>query len=157
MTGMLVIGIGNDFRCDDAAGLEVARCVRARAPAGIEVMELDGEPSGLVDAWSRAGTVVVVDAVASDDPPGTIHRIVIGPDDRVAPASHDRRSTHAMGLGHAVEFGRALDRLPDHLLLVGITGAAFGHGQGVSPQVRAAIDRVVDELCRERVTADVHE
>jgi Ni,Fe-hydrogenase maturation factor len=50
----LVIGIGNPDRGDDAAGLAVARNVRAAAPAGVAVIELDGDQLALLDAWDGA-------------------------------------------------------------------------------------------------------
>jgi hydrogenase maturation protease len=57
-------GIGNADRGDDAAGLAVARLVRAAAPAGVTVLELDGDQLELLDARDGAAEVYLVDAFA---------------------------------------------------------------------------------------------
>ena len=67
---MRVIGIGNPLRGDDAIGLLVARRVRELADPEVEVMELEGEPARLIDAWQGAGLAVVVDAVKTGAPAG---------------------------------------------------------------------------------------
>ena len=69
-----VIGIGNPLRGDDAVGLLVARRVRELAGPEVEVMELEGEPSRLIDAWQGARLVVVVDAVKSGAAEGAVMR-----------------------------------------------------------------------------------
>jgi len=143
----LFIGIGNPLRGDDAAGLLVARALRAREPEGIEVLELEGEPVDLIEAWDGAEAVAVADAVASGGDPGEVHRIdaVAGP----LPATLAGASTHAMGLAEAVELARALDRLPPRLLVYGIEAASFETGAEPSPAVRAAAERVADMVVEE--------
>jgi hydrogenase maturation protease len=146
--GVVVIGVGNPVCGDDGAGIEVARRVRARGDPRLRVLELDGEPSRLIDAWAGAKRAVVVDAAASGSPPGTIRRI-----DAVAvplPAGLRTASTHALGVADAVELARALDRLPSRLVVYGIEGERFGAGDPLSPPV----DRAVDELAA-RILAEV--
>jgi hydrogenase maturation protease len=139
-----VIGVGNEWRRDDAAGLAVARRLRGRLPAHVSVLEHEGEPVALVDAWSAARLAVVVDAVSSGAAPGTIHR-VDGRRERL-PAELFRGSTHAFGLAEAVELARALERLPARLLVYGIEGECFGAGSGLSPEVERAVEELVGEL-----------
>ncbi len=59
-----------------------------------------------------------------------------------------RGSTHALGLGEAIELARALGRLPGRLLVYGVEGADFGTGEGLSPAVTAALGPLADELLR---------
>ena len=53
--------------------------------------------------------------------------------------------SHAMGLADAVELGRALRRLPDRLVVVGVEAAGFGHTEGIAldPRVASALDAAV--------------
>jgi hydrogenase maturation protease len=67
-----VIGIGNRRRSDDAAGLEVVARLRGALPEEIELLEPEGEPTSLIDAWRGADAAWVVDAVSSGAPAGTI-------------------------------------------------------------------------------------
>lgn len=142
-----VLGVGNQWRRDDAAGLEVARRLDRELPRGVRVLEREGEPTGLLDAWQGEREVVLVDAVSSGAKPGTVHRL-----DAIAaplPAELFRASTHHMSVAEAVELGRALGRLPERLELYGIEGADFGAGSGLTPDVEHAVEGLAAEL-RER-------
>jgi hydrogenase maturation protease len=147
-----VIGIGNPLRSDDAIGLFVARRVRELADPEVEVMELEGEPARLIDAWQGTRLVVVVDAVKSDAPGGAVMRFdaTAGP----LPPSLSATSTHALGLGDAVEIARALDRLPGRLIVFGVEGTRFQAGSDLSPPVAAAVQAVADAVLRERDRTD---
>jgi hydrogenase maturation protease len=148
---IVVIGLGNVFRSDDAAGLLVARAVRERAPAGVRVVEREGEPVELLDLWGGAALAVVVDAVESGGIPGQIIRL----ESRVEPipASFRHRGTHTLGLIDAIELGGALGRLPDRLVVYGIEGARFDSGEQCSPVVLTAVDATVERVLGE--VADV--
>ncbi|MBE3011674.1 hydrogenase maturation protease [Microbispora sp. NEAU-D428] len=142
----VVIGLGSDLRGDDAAGLEVARLLRGTLPPSVAVVESSGDPAALVEAWSGAALAIVVDAVSSGAPPGTVHRSLHTP---VHPPV--RAGSHSLGLADAVELGRALGRLPDELVVAGIEGGDFSLGVPMTPPVLAAVRRTADEL-RERLS-----
>ena len=146
----LVVGIGNAVRGDDAVGLLVSRRVRDRGVAGVTVRELGDDGTELLEAWESASVVVIVDATASGSPPGTItcFDAVAGP----LPAAPFAASTHALGVARAIELARALGRLPQQLLVLGIEGRNFDLGEPLSPDVAGALDRaatqVLDELAK---------
>jgi hydrogenase maturation protease len=133
----LVIGVGNPWRGDDGAGIEVARRLGGVA--------FEGDGTGLIDVWGDANReVVVIDAAASGRTPGTIHRF----DARAAPlpAHSLRSSSHHFGVADAVELARSLDRLPPVLRVYAIEGEDFGAGDALSSAVRRAVDEVAAEL-----------
>ena len=136
-----MLGIGNPWRGDDAAGLEVARRLRAE---GLRALEREGEPSSLLDAWEGETDVFVVDAVSSGAEPGTIHRL----DARAGPLPAElfAMSTHHLSVAEAVELARALGRLPERLEVYGIEGAGFEAGSGLAPPVERAVEAVAAEL-----------
>lgn len=136
----LLIGLGNDLRGDDAAGLLVARAARDRGAGGVEVVESGGEPIDLLAAWEEVDAAVVADAVVSGAEPGTVQRIdaAAGP----LPPPFAAPSTHALGLAEAVELGRALGRLPARLIVFGIEGSSFAVGGEPAPAIVAAAGRV---------------
>jgi hydrogenase maturation protease len=137
---VMVIGVGNAWRGDDAAGLLVARRLRG----AVEAREHEGDCTGLVEAWTGAGHVVVVDAAASGAPPGTVRRFdaLLAP----LPARSLRSSTHAFGVADAVELARALGRLPARLEVCAIEGADFAAGAALTPEVAAAVDELASAL-----------
>jgi hydrogenase maturation protease len=141
-----IVGVGNPWRSDDGAGLAVARALRGTIP-GVEVLEREGEPAALIEAWDGADAAWVVDAVRSGAPPGTIHRFDAG--EGPLPAELFGASTHHLGVADAVELARVLGRLPGRLVVVGIEGASFGAGDTLTPEVAAAVDRLVAILRRE--------
>jgi hydrogenase maturation protease len=147
VTGIVVIGVGNAYRGDDAVGLAVAERLRERLPEDVTVRDCEQEPTRLLDAWEGADVALVVDAAASGAPPGTVHRFDASGDG--VPAHVFRSSTHAFGVGDAVELARALGWLPERVVVYGIEGGDFTAGSGLSAPVAAAVERVVEELAEE--------
>jgi hydrogenase maturation protease len=139
-TRHLVIGVGNPLRGDDGAGLEVARLLKARGERGFEVLESAGEAASLLEAWGRAEQVVVVDALSAGGAPGRVLRLESGPGP--LPVALRHASTHAFGLGAAIELGRALGGLPPRLTVYGIEGRSFSFGEGLSAEVAVAVEEV---------------
>ena len=83
----------------------------------------EGEPVGLIEDWAGADAVIVVDAVSSGAPPGTIHRL--DPLAEPIPAALSQGSTHAFGLAETIELARTLDRLPPRLTRLRHRGRAL--------------------------------
>lgn len=138
----VVVGVGNDLRGDDAAGWETVR--RLFPSPALVLHEHGGDAPGLVGLWGPHDDVVVVDAVVSDDPPGTIVEI-----DALAvplPADVSWATTHGAGVAEGVELARALGQLPASLVLVGISAKRFDLGAPMSPEVEAAVEAVVRKL-----------
>lgn len=140
MKRVLVLGVGNDFRGDDAAGRLAARAIKAAGAEPAEVREAGGESTGLMSAWTGCEAVILIDAMQSGSPPGTILRFDAhaGP----LPASFSSQSTHAFGVAEAVELARALGQLPPTVVVYGIEGESYGMGEPVSGEVLRAIDQV---------------
>ncbi len=148
---VMVIGIGNPYRRDDAAGRAVVQGLAGRVPVQVMLREHDGEGTSLMDAWQGAELVIITDAVASGAAPGSIVRFDAhtGP----VPATAVRDSTHAVGLPEAVELARALGRLPHRLIVYGIAGAAFDAGEGLSPAVEQAVEDVAVRVLQDIAAA----
>jgi hydrogenase maturation protease len=141
----MVIGVGNAYRGDDAAGLVVARRLRER---GVAALEQEGEPVALLEAFADRDAVVLVDAVRSGAAPGTLHRADVS--DAPLPAElAGPSSTHLLGVGEAIELARALDRLPARIVLLGVEGERFTAGEGLSPAVAAAVEPLVEAVLAE--------
>ena len=64
-SSILVIGIGNEFRSDDGAGIVVARAIEGKKLPGVTVIEQSGEGAALMDILNEADNVYLVDAVSS--------------------------------------------------------------------------------------------
>jgi hydrogenase maturation protease len=146
-TTPLVIGIGNEYRGDDALGLLVVRALRASAGNNAQVKESDGDYTTLCAAWQHARKVILVDAVLSGARPGTIHRFDVSA--RALPCECSLASTHAFGLASALTLARILDQLPPCLIVYGLEGEDFAPGEGLSPAVQHALPRLVARILAE--------
>jgi len=144
---VLVIGVGNDYRHDDAVGFIVARHLREKNFQHITVREMSGEGAALIAAWQGADRVIIVDAVQSGAAPGTIFRVEAHREP--IPTNFFHYSTHAFGVAEAIELARALNQLPQCLLMYGIEGKDFEAGEGLSPVVKEAVEEVVRLVLRE--------
>lgn len=138
---MLIIGLGNPDRGDDAAGLMVARRLVER---GISSIEHLGGTLDLIQILQNIECAVIVDAVVSGALAGTVHAWdarVINCRDKMF-----RSSTHMFGLGDVIELARALDWLPKELTIYGIEAAQFVAGAPPSCQVLAGIEHAVQQI-----------
>ncbi len=139
---IVVIGIGNRFRRDDGSGLRVLEALADRLPASTLVIESDGEPTRLIDAWSGADLAIIVDTVRSGGVPGTV-AVIDGADQLGRPGDDGRDAgSHGLGVLEAVALGRAVDRMPGRLRVVGIEPEDVGWGEGLSDPVEASIQDV---------------
>lgn len=147
-TRTLVVGVGSADRGDDAAGLLVARRVRDAAPAGVEVVEWEGDLTALVDAFEGVDEVVIVDALRSGGRPGTVRRFGDGGDP--VPVGVPTGGTHDLGVGSALGLAEALGRRPARLVVYGVEGADFRHGAIPGVAVLRGVERaaalVVEEV-----------
>ncbi|HZE21996.1 MAG TPA: hydrogenase maturation protease, partial [Desulfobaccales bacterium] len=130
-TPIKIIGVGTEWRGDDAAGLLVVRGLKEELPAGVEICESPETASTLQDLWQEAERVMVVDAVVSGASPGTIHRFDAHAPGASFPVSHSPH-THGWGLSEALAMGKVFQNFPPHLIIYGIEGEKFGLGKEVS-------------------------
>ena len=132
---MRIIGLGNDHRGDDAAGLIAAHRLRR---LGFDAREHRGDLLALLDQMIGTAELVIVDAVVTGAAPGAIHYW----DGRRLPpeAVGTRSSTHSFSLGDAIRRAGSLDRLPARVRVIGIEAADFA---ALNPKVLAAVESVV--------------
>ena len=130
--------LGSPYRGDDAIGPLAEDRLRA---AGARVLECRDEPTRLLDRWPGIETLVVVDAVITGAPVGTLHRIEAV--DEPLPADTRLASTHAVGIADAIELGRSLGNAPSRVVVLAVEGERFGMGDDLTPAVADALDRLV--------------
>jgi hydrogenase maturation protease len=136
-----VIGIGQSLRGDDAAGLEAVRLWQAQhkdsaARVRVELSELPG--LALLDLLDGMDAAVIVDAVQTSAPAGTVIRL--GPHE-LASFTPDAGSAHGWGVAETLSLGRSLypALTACRVTLIGIVGKEFGMGAGLSQAVQEAL------------------
>lgn len=143
----LVLGLGNPLVTDDSVGLRVAAELQrllAEDP-DVEVSEDYWGGLRLMERMVGFDRAIVIDAMQSGAPPGTIHRLTPGsiPTQRSASA-HDVSLPTALALGRQAGVALPAD---DQILLVGIEAEdILTFGEECTPAVRAAIPLAVQEV-----------
>jgi hydrogenase maturation protease len=144
----VIVGIGNDFRGDDGAGLAAARLLMGLSSPEITILELNGEVTRVLDHLHEYDAAFFIDAVQSRHSPGTVHRFDASQEP--LPGIHNYRSTHGISLGSLVELARTQGILPHRMIVYGIEAASFEHGASLTQEVDAAVRNTViavqDEL-----------
>ena len=114
----------------------------------MEVLEREGEPTSLIDAWEGAERVVARRRrVLGRASPERCTASTRARDE--LPARLFDTSTHHFGLAEAVELARALGRLPRNVIVYGIEGKSFETGETLSPEVGRAAHEVADAIREE--------
>ena len=139
---LLVLGIGNILLSDEGIGVRVVEAMRELSlPAHVELC--DGGTGGLdlVEMIADRQKVVVVDAMQTDAPPGTILRLT--PDDLVSPAP-GRLSVHEVSLLDALAMARQIGEPPGEVVILGVQPGLIDWGLELTPEIA----NVVPELIR---------
>jgi hydrogenase maturation protease len=134
----LIVGLGNPSRRDDGFGPRLVHALEegTALPSDVRTTALV-DPLDLLEQWRACDAVVIVDAVSSGAPPGTLHHILWDEPGVVCPRAVV--SSHGMGAPEVAALARALGELPPRLELIGVEGADFGDGEGLTPPVEAAL------------------
>jgi len=138
-----IIGCGNRDRMDDAAGVLVGERLRE---TGIPAEIQSGNAFELLASWEGQEHVVLIDAVVTGAPCGTVH-VWEGNPPRLPRTL--QVSSHGFGLAEAIRLSQVLNSLPDRITVYGIEGGQFGLGETVSPEVLTAVERVAQQIAQE--------
>ncbi len=146
---IVVIGVGNLLLKDEGVGIHIVRELQREAlPAEVEVR--DGGVGGidLLDVLERSPHALLVDAADMALEPGTVRRFR---PDEVQPGAEDapRFSSHDIGLLEVLKLAQALDRIPEEVIIFGIQPKEIAWSTELSPEVRAAVPRVIEMVLRE--------
>lgn len=134
MGAILVIGIGNELRGDDAAGIVAARQLAAwhRDAAVLTVHQLTAD---LAIGLGTYGTVLFIDADL--DATDVDVRPLIPSFDRLTCEPHHMTPEHLLAIAKALG-----EPLPRYVFEVGLPACSFGHGDPLSPTAASGVERL---------------
>ncbi len=145
---LLILGLGNVLCGDDGLGVvAVERLLEQyEAPDGVEI--LDGGTLGLsLLSWTTdTETLLLVDAIRTDEPAGTLVRLV---GDDVAPAVKHRLSVHQIGVADLLDGMRLIGRCPPTMHLLGIVPESLHLGTDRTPAIEQALPRLIEAIVQE--------
>lgn len=137
-----VLGLGNVLMGDDAVGPWVIEELLANwdFPEEVEVVDVGTPGLDLVPYVAGADTILIVDTVKSDNPPGRIR--VYDRDQLFARPAQPRLSPHDPGLTEVLFALTLAGSAPRDVVLIGVVPGAVEMGVGLSPAVQEAVPRV---------------
>ena len=155
---IVVIGVGNLLLKDEGVGVHAALELQEKAlPPGVEVFDGGGGGTGLLDLFQGAGKAVIIDAADMTRPPGTVVRFT--PDEVRSRAGGPKLSAHEVGLLEVLELARALGQCPPEVVIIGVQPGEISWGMDLTPEVQAALPRVLKAVSQEMnpATEDLEE
>jgi len=133
MIRLLIIGIGNPLRCDDALGWHIAQELsRGSVPQDVQVVAAHQLTPEMSEVASRAEQVLFVDAARYQEP-GSLKC------ERIEPATSSSRHSHELSPAIVLKLAKDLYGRSPAAHLLTIAGESFETGETISPVVAAAI------------------
>ncbi len=142
---ILVLGIGNILMTDEGAGVHAVEELkkRYRLSEGVEV--LDGGTAGLdlLPYIANRDCLLIVDAVRGGKPPGSV---MVFEGEEIPAVLSAKLSPHQIGLSDLLLAARLKGELPKHRVLFGIEPGIVRAGLGLSDEVRAGMDGLLEAI-----------
>lgn len=148
MAKKLVLGVGNLLLTDEGIGIHAIQRIieKNRLPDEIEVV--DGGTAGLALMYYLEGVdrLVIIDAVETGGPPGTILRLS---GSRIPAYMALKVSPHEITLPDFLAAARLRDLYPKEVVVWGMQPGSLEVGVELSPEIETRLDTLVDYVVQE--------
>jgi len=142
-----IIGIGNEFRSDDAVGILIARKLKEFYP-DYDIIESDGNGIDLLSIFQEYDKVILIDAAVAEknEDVGQVREIKVAQETNFS--NIKIFSSHSFSLLEAIKMGKQLSILPKELILYLILSQNFSFGQEISEKVKKALEKILDIIIK---------
>ncbi len=143
-----MLGVGNVLLRDEGLGVRAIEELQRRFAFGDDVELLDGGTAGieLLRHLDGRDHIVIVDAIAAGQPPGSVMRVE-GED--VPRTFHVRITPHQIGLSDMLATALLSDCLTGTMVMFGVEPKDMTTGLALSPEVDGALDKLVGAVVEE--------
>lgn len=148
MADIVIVGIGNPYRGDDAAGWAVIDGLMEKVGSGIKLVKLRGDIAELIDIFAQYKTVYLVDACRINASKGAWQRIDAQKQSIIE--ANPQTSTHGFSVSQAISLAKNLDQFPNKLILYLISGDNYTICDRVSSSVHKSIELVIKAILNEK-------
>ena len=146
---VVILGVGNLIMGDEGVGIRAVEALEQsdKVPAHVRLIDGGTSTHELLEDLEDLDLLVIVDAVASDAPPGSIVEME---GDQIPSAFSNKLSPHQHGINDLLAKLTLLGRSPRRLALFGVVPERIELGLELSPIVANAVPgvcaRVLDLL-----------
>lgn len=144
----LVLGVGNLLLRDDGIGIHAVRRLLETQALGDDVEVVDGGTAGLnlLSYLEGVDRLVIIDAVQTGGPPGSIKRIA---GDGVPAYLALKVSPHEITLPDFLAAAKLRDLYPQEVIVWGMQPGSLDVGVELSPEAQANLGELVDRVIAE--------
>ena len=152
---VLVLGLGNLILQDEGLGIKILQWLRWTYAWPTNVTLMDGGVMGLeiLPYIEEAEAVLIIDAVRSGKPPGSLVRL---DNDEIPAVIALKFSVHQVGFQETMAMAHLRGTVPKHLVLWGIEPGNIALGMTLTPPVlsktRELTRAILDELASWGIT-----
>ena len=143
----LILGVGSPLRTDDGVGIHVIGALqREDLPDSVELRE-DLSCRDVFDAFPDFDRIIIIDAIKSNDEPGTIREFHIG--NSKSGEQVQISLSHDLDLLTMIELGKRSfpDRMPKEIIIIAVeTEDVMTISDRCTPKVQEAIQKVVGRI-----------
>ena len=133
----LILGVGNILLRDEGIGVRVIEYLRQQTlPEGVEIVDGGTAGADLIDVLADRETVIVVDAVRSDKPAGTIVRF--GPEEMQLQQDNPL-SLHDLDIPQTLAMTHLLRCAPRDVICFGVVPECISPGLDLSETLAGLI------------------
>ena len=135
---ILVLGVGNILMKDEGLGVHAARRLQhTPLPTAVEV--LDGGTAGMDLLYYLEGRkkVILIDAIQTDEPPGTIFRLT--PGDMGPVSKREHFSLHQPGIFDVLRIADILGKSMPEVVIFAVQPADISMGTDLTPVINDKI------------------
>jgi len=147
---VLVLGLGNVLLEDEGLGIHALKLLRQCYTFPTEIELLDGGTSGmaLIDKISGREQLLVLDAVQTGDPPGTLVKL----SDQDVPVYFGLKVTfHQLGLADVLASLELSGERPGHVTVIGLVPQSLELSLDLTDRIGSKMNDLVEAVVRELV------
>lgn len=155
-----ILGVGNTLLQDEGFGVRVIEEMTRRFSFPAHVQVLDGGTLGmeLLRFLKGSEKLIIVDAIAGDEPPGTIYQFN---NDQVKAYFKEKVSAHELGIQDVLAVLEVLDEPITEMAVLGVQPASLEVSLELTPVVSSRIEdviaRVIAQLKQWHVEVGYHD
>jgi hydrogenase maturation protease len=146
MHKILIVGVGNPYRHDDAAGWAAIDILQHKHIEGITLQKIRAEALELIDLFGLYPTIYLIDAFQREHTTDSFARIDAL---QTSLLQQNNTSSHGFGVAHTIELARQMNMLPQKLIIYAVAAQDFSIGQQISDDILQNVEKAVFQLMKE--------
>ena len=145
---ILIAGVGNLLFTDEGVGVHIIKELgKTDLPGNVELAEIGTATYELERFIGGKDKVIIVDAMVSKDPPGTIYRLT--PKELSSSKIKNIASLHQYGISEALECAAQMGNNPE-VVIFGIVPKDYKNlSIELTPELKSSIQRIVEMILNE--------